>query len=86
MSNGEYSVAHSAYKDEDITYVFGMAGLTGNTNLVASSIQYVSYFDLPRQRQISSKLHFKSLCTDMNCAVQVINVVMTIFALIFIDP
>jgi len=38
-----------------ITYVFGMAGLTGNTNLVASSIQYV------------------------------INVVMTIFALIFID-
>ncbi|KAF2492482.1 high affinity glucose transporter [Lophium mytilinum] len=38
-----------------ITYVFGMAGLTGNTNLVASSIQYV------------------------------INVVMTIFALVFID-
>lgn len=38
-----------------ITYVFGMAGLTGNTNLVASSIQYV------------------------------INVVMTIFALFFID-
>jgi hypothetical protein len=25
-----------------ITYVFGMAGLTGNTNLIASSIQYVS--------------------------------------------
>lgn len=24
-----------------ITYVFGMAGLTGNTNLIASSIQYV---------------------------------------------
>jgi hypothetical protein len=24
-----------------ITYVFGMAGLTGNSNLVASSIQYV---------------------------------------------
>lgn len=39
----------------DITYVFGMAGLSGNTNLVASSIQYV------------------------------INVGMTIFALIFID-
>ncbi|OCT44152.1 High-affinity glucose transporter [Cladophialophora carrionii] len=38
-----------------ITYVFGMAGLSGNTNLVASSIQYV------------------------------INVFMTIFALIFID-
>ncbi|KIX05864.1 uncharacterized protein Z518_03837 [Rhinocladiella mackenziei CBS 650.93] len=38
-----------------ITYVFGMAGLTGNTNLVASSIQYV------------------------------INVFMTIFALLFID-
>lgn len=38
-----------------ITYVFGMAGLSGNANLVASSIQYV------------------------------INVVMTIFALIFID-
>ncbi|EHY57886.1 high affinity glucose transporter [Exophiala dermatitidis] len=38
-----------------ITYVFGMAGLTGNTNLVASSIQYV------------------------------INVFMTIFALMFID-
>ena len=29
-------------KQKDITYVFGMAGLTGNTNLVASSIQYVS--------------------------------------------
>ena len=38
-----------------ITYVFGMAGLTGNTNLIASSIQYV------------------------------INVFMTIFALMFID-
>ncbi|KAF2093601.1 MFS transporter [Rhizodiscina lignyota] len=38
-----------------ITYVFGMAGLSGNANLVASSIQYV------------------------------INVFMTIFALIFID-
>ncbi|KAJ6113229.1 hypothetical protein N7523_006546 [Penicillium sp. IBT 18751x] len=38
-----------------ITYVFGMAGLSGNANLVASSIQYV------------------------------INVVMTILALIFID-
>ncbi|KIW15728.1 hypothetical protein PV08_05778 [Exophiala spinifera] len=38
-----------------ITYVFGMAGLTGNTNLIASSIQYV------------------------------INVGMTIFALIYID-
>ncbi|PSN74257.1 high affinity glucose transporter [Corynespora cassiicola Philippines] len=38
-----------------ITYVFGMAGLTGNINLVASSIQYV------------------------------INVGMTIFALIYID-
>ncbi|KAL4812470.1 general substrate transporter [Aspergillus spinulosporus] len=38
-----------------ITYVFGMAGLSGNANLVASSIQYV------------------------------INVVMTIFALVFID-
>ena len=38
-----------------ITYVFGMTGLTGNTNLVASSIQYV------------------------------INVLMTIFALVFID-
>ncbi|ORY13403.1 high affinity glucose transporter [Clohesyomyces aquaticus] len=38
-----------------ITYVFGMAGLSGNTNLVASSIQYV------------------------------INVFMTIFALIYID-
>ncbi|KAJ5258419.1 hypothetical protein N7524_009975 [Penicillium chrysogenum] len=38
-----------------ITYVFGMAGLTGNSNLVASSIQYV------------------------------INVVMTILALLFID-
>lgn len=38
-----------------ITYVFGMAGLSGNTNLIASSIQYV------------------------------INVFMTIFALIFID-
>ncbi|KAJ5445775.1 Major facilitator superfamily domain general substrate transporter [Penicillium cf. griseofulvum] len=38
-----------------ITYVFGMAGLTGNSNLVASSIQYV------------------------------INVVMTILALVFID-
>ncbi|KAJ5815622.1 High-affinity glucose transporter [Penicillium riverlandense] len=38
-----------------ITYVFGMAGLKGNANLVASSIQYV------------------------------INVVMTIFALVFID-
>ncbi|KAJ5986054.1 High-affinity glucose transporter [Penicillium sp. IBT 35674x] len=38
-----------------ITYVFGMAGLSGNTNLVASSIQYV------------------------------INVVMTVFALLFID-
>lgn len=25
----------------DITYVFGMAGLTGNANLIASSIQYV---------------------------------------------
>jgi hypothetical protein len=25
----------------DITYVFSMAGLTGNTNLVSSSIQYV---------------------------------------------
>ncbi|CAG8890336.1 unnamed protein product [Penicillium egyptiacum] len=38
-----------------ITYVFGMAGLSGNSNLVASSIQYV------------------------------INVVMTILALLFID-
>ncbi|ETN39787.1 uncharacterized protein HMPREF1541_06013 [Cyphellophora europaea CBS 101466] len=38
-----------------IVYVFGMAGLTGNTNLIASSIQYV------------------------------INVGMTIFALVFID-
>lgn len=38
-----------------ITYVFGMAGLKGNNNLIASSIQYV------------------------------INVFMTIFALIFID-
>lgn len=38
-----------------ITYVFGMAGLTGNSNLIASSIQYV------------------------------INVVMTILALVFID-
>jgi hypothetical protein len=38
-----------------ITYVFGMAGLSGNNNLVASSIQYV------------------------------INVVMTVFALLFID-
>ena len=38
-----------------ITYVFGMAGLKGNNNLVASSIQYV------------------------------INVFMTIFALLFID-
>ena len=38
-----------------ITYVFGMAGLSGNTNLVASSIQYV------------------------------INVFMTIFALLYID-
>ena len=38
-----------------ITYVFGMAGLSGNANLVASSIQYV------------------------------INVLMTVFALIFID-
>jgi sugar porter (SP) family MFS transporter len=38
-----------------ITYVFGMAGLSGNNNLVASSIQYV------------------------------INVVMTIFALLFLD-
>ncbi|KEF60198.1 uncharacterized protein A1O9_05048 [Exophiala aquamarina CBS 119918] len=38
-----------------ITYLFGMAGLSGNSNLVASSIQYV------------------------------INVFMTIFALIFID-
>lgn len=38
-----------------ITYVFGMAGLSGNTNLIASSIQYV------------------------------INVFMTIFALIYID-
>jgi MFS family permease len=38
-----------------ITYVFGMAGLQGNNNLVASSIQYV------------------------------INVVMTIFALVYID-
>lgn len=38
-----------------ITYVFGMAGLSGNANLVASSIQYV------------------------------INVFMTIFALVFID-
>lgn len=38
-----------------ITYVFGMAGLSGNANLVASSIQYV------------------------------INVVMTVFALVFID-
>ncbi|ETN43821.1 uncharacterized protein HMPREF1541_11145 [Cyphellophora europaea CBS 101466] len=38
-----------------ITYVFGMAGLSGNANLIASSIQYV------------------------------INVFMTIFALIFID-
>ena len=39
----------------DITYVFGMTGLTGSANLIASSIQYV------------------------------INVFMTIFALIFID-
>ena len=38
-----------------ITYVFGMAGLSGNINLVASSIQYV------------------------------INVFMTVFALIYID-
>lgn len=38
-----------------ITYLFGMAGLKGNNNLVASSIQYV------------------------------INVGMTIFALVFID-
>lgn len=38
-----------------ITYVFGMAGLSGDANLIASSIQYV------------------------------INVVMTVFALIFID-
>lgn len=38
-----------------ITYLFGMAGLKGNNNLVASSIQYV------------------------------INVFMTIFALIFVD-
>lgn len=38
-----------------ITYVFGMTGLTGNTNLIASSIQYI------------------------------INVVMTVFALIFVD-
>lgn len=38
-----------------ITYVFGMAGLSGNTNLIASSIQYV------------------------------INVGMTVFALVFID-
>ncbi|KAJ5249251.1 hypothetical protein N7468_000702 [Penicillium chermesinum] len=38
-----------------ITYVFGMAGLSGNANLIASSIQYV------------------------------INVVMTILALLFID-
>ncbi|KAJ6008558.1 hypothetical protein N7499_001391 [Penicillium canescens] len=38
-----------------ITYVFGMAGLTGNSNLIASSIQYV------------------------------INVVMTVLALVFID-
>ena len=38
-----------------ITYVFGMAGLKGNSNLIASSIQYV------------------------------INVFMTIFALMFID-
>jgi sugar porter (SP) family MFS transporter len=38
-----------------ITYVFGMTGLTGSANLIASSIQYV------------------------------INVVMTVFALIFID-
>lgn len=38
-----------------ITYVFGMSGLSGNSNLVASSIQYV------------------------------INVFMTIFALIYID-
>ncbi|CAI7597592.1 unnamed protein product [Penicillium bialowiezense] len=38
-----------------ITYVFGMAGLSGNANLVASSIQYV------------------------------INVVMTVLALLFID-
>ena len=38
-----------------IVYVFGMAGLTGNTNLIASSIQYV------------------------------INVGMTVFALIYID-
>lgn len=38
-----------------IVYVFGMAGLTGNTNLIASSIQYV------------------------------INVGMTIFALLYID-
>lgn len=39
----------------DITYVFGMTGLTGSANLVASSIQYV------------------------------INVVMTVFALKYID-
>jgi MFS family permease len=39
----------------DITYVFGMTGLTGSANLIASSIQYV------------------------------INVFMTIFALLFID-
>jgi len=38
-----------------ITYVFGMAGLSGNSNLIASSIQYV------------------------------INVFMTVFALVFID-
>jgi hypothetical protein len=38
-----------------ITYVFGMAGLSGDANLIASSIQYV------------------------------INVFMTIFALLFID-
>lgn len=38
-----------------ITYLFGMAGLKGNNNLVASSIQYV------------------------------INVFMTVFALVFID-
>jgi len=38
-----------------ITYVFGMAGLKGNQNLISSSIQYV------------------------------INVVMTVFALVFID-
>jgi len=38
-----------------ITYVFGMAGLTGNTGLISSSIQYI------------------------------INVVVTVFALVFVD-